>query len=239
VEGDVSLRNMFAADAPDQFDAGLPPMELLAQKKVRFFVCSSVEDEEAHLLLHDFVYPRLESDANRRGVSLAFIDFRPDLATWSDEELGNETMISTIADLMLREVERCAPFFLGLFSDEYGQSMGDSLVSELARRGHPWVQGEGLEDHSLADMLLRAFFRTELSTACFSFFLLQHTDAHVDPSLSPPGLEGARTPTTMQRDLWRDQVSATWNDGEKDPKQQQLEDAISRFKFTICPNYVK
>lgn len=106
-------------------DLELPSQELLLQKKIRVFVCSSLEDEEAHILLRDQVYPLLEADANRRGVSLEFVDFRPDLVTW-DEELGNEAMITVLVDLMLAEVELCSPFFLGLFADYYGHGIGET-----------------------------------------------------------------------------------------------------------------
>ena len=121
---------------------------------LRIFVSSSLQGNEEHALLRAAVYPGLISEAARRGVALHFIDLRDALrrAEGGGAELAWEA--STVG-LLLREVERCQPWFIGLLGNAAGGALGQDLCGRLEAAGHAWVAEEGLAAVACHDVLAR------------------------------------------------------------------------------------
>lgn len=78
---------LFGLSAPGAFDPASAlrdpaefPRRVLEGRAASVFVCTALRGADDHAGLRGHVYPRLISDAQRRGVALAFVDFTEDMA---------------------------------------------------------------------------------------------------------------------------------------------------------------
>ncbi|MEU2042035.1 DUF4062 domain-containing protein [Nocardia niwae] len=102
----------------------------MAERELRVFVSSTFRDmqgERDHLV--KVVFPQLRKLAAARGVSWSEVDLR-----WGITD--EATAEGRVLPICLAEVERCAPYFIGLLGDRYGWIPQD--VGPLAAE-RPWV----------------------------------------------------------------------------------------------------
>ncbi|MEQ1843888.1 MAG: DUF4062 domain-containing protein, partial [Verrucomicrobiales bacterium] len=83
-------------------------------REIRVFVSSTFQDMQAErdeLVLR--IFPRLRDSCERAGLIWGEVDLRWGI-TAEDRELGR------VLPICFEELERCAPFFLGVLGDRYG-----------------------------------------------------------------------------------------------------------------------
>ena len=128
--------------------------ENIRQRFIRIFISSSLDGDHEHTLLRSAVYPALISDATHRAVSLHFVDLRDALRRAEAAGRGPEWEARAMG-LLLREADRCRPWFVGLLGDSYWGALGEEVCARLEAAGHAWVAEEGLAPASCQDVLTR------------------------------------------------------------------------------------
>lgn len=117
------------------------------------------------------------------------------------------------------------------------------MCEGLAAKGHEWLLGAEMAECSLADVLLKAFLRTVPASACSAFVLVRYGvhEGGLDPSHLTVEVDGARTATALERERSRKGLAQHAADAadERGPQQRQLEECISKYKFTVCTDYVR
>jgi hypothetical protein len=132
------------------------PRAMLEQRLVRVYVCSSLADDDHHMQLREWVYPRLHSDAARRGLVLQMVDLRDEHLLQHVGEDDQDQQHATIIDQMVYEMHRCAPIFICLLGEDYLDAVGIDIVKSLADMGHEWVRSDAsLHEASVTDLLVR------------------------------------------------------------------------------------
>eukprot|EP00960_Hanusia_phi_P075570 768441-Hanusia_phi.AAC.11 len=149
-------------------------------KSIRVFIVSSMQNDVVYQLLHRAVFPRLVSDAHRRGLSLVFVDLSDILikaAQAKDSSLDHEEKFTKevvpVLDLMLKEMENCC-LLMGILADQYGPALGSEVCTLLSAMGHDWV--EDLEEASVEDMLIRKATSLDSINLELSHFYLNRVD---------------------------------------------------------------
>lgn len=158
------------AMAPTERREATAPRPVLAveQRAVSVFVLSSLAGGE-HSVLRADVYPRVVSDAARRGVAMRVVDLRDERLRGHEEEAGgDEEGAALLLDQMLFEAMRCAPVCVGLLGRQYQDGIGSAVLEVLEKLGHIWVNDEDaagdkgpLRDACATDVLLRFWAPTQ------------------------------------------------------------------------------
>src|ERR1039457_1676272 len=112
-------------------------------RQIRVFVSSTFGDMKAernHLATH--IFPQLRKLCESRGVDWGVVDLR-----WgvTDEEKAE----GKVLPIVMAEIERCQPFFIGLLGDYYGQIYRDNIPADLTER-FPWLKNN--RDKSLTEL---------------------------------------------------------------------------------------
>jgi hypothetical protein len=124
--------------------ASLPPLHLIEQRCLRVFVYSSLPGGSEHAMLRSIVYPRLMSDAARRGVTLRMVDLRDEMLKEHEEKMfSTDEGAALLLDQLLYEAGRCLPLSVGLLGESYLDGIGDEMVAALEGMGQAWVRDDG------------------------------------------------------------------------------------------------
>jgi hypothetical protein len=109
-------------------------IEAKLRSLVRFvgvYICSSFRDMHGERdYLVKFVFPQLRTLCESRGVTWVDVDLRWGITA---EESASGKVVSIVMD----EIGRCRPFFIGLLGERYGY-VPQELPAELIA-SHPWV----------------------------------------------------------------------------------------------------
>ena len=129
---------------------------------VRIFISSTFRDmhaERDHLV--KVVFPELRERCTKRQMHLIDIDLR-----WGVIE--EEAEAGKVLEIILDEVERSRPFFIGILGERYG-SIPDN-IPEDAEFAHPWLRD--YPDHSLTALeIIHGVLRNqELAKRSFFYF---------------------------------------------------------------------
>ena len=124
--------------------ASLPPLHLIEQRCLRVFVYSSLPGGSEHAMLRSTVYPRLMSDAARRGVTLRMVDLRDEMLKEHEEKMfSTDEGAALLLDQLLYEAGRCLPLSVGLLGESYLDGIGEEMVAALEGMGQAWVRDDG------------------------------------------------------------------------------------------------
>jgi ATPase involved in DNA replication initiation len=139
----------------------MPPPS--ANRQIRVFVSSTFTDMKADRdYLVKFTFPQLRKLCESRGVTWGEVDLR-----WgvTDQEKAE----GKVLPIVLAEIERCQPYFIGLLGERYGQVYRDDIPPDLAER-FPWLRGH--RDKSLTELeILHGVLNNEnLSDHAFFYF---------------------------------------------------------------------
>ncbi len=107
----------------------------MAKQEFRLFVSSTFRDlqRERDELIRK-VFPRIRRECHRRGVELTEIDLR-----WGIT--ADEARTGKVVRICLEEIDRCAPYFIGIIGSRYGwQPTQDDLGKDPeALHKFPWL----------------------------------------------------------------------------------------------------
>ena len=131
-------------------------------KTIRIFISSTFRDmhaERDHLV--KVVFPELRERCEKRRLHLVDVDLR-----WGVTE--EEAEQGKVLEIILDEVERSRPFFIGILGERYGSIPDD--IPEDAKFAHPWLQD--YPDHSLTalEIVHGVLSNLELSKRSFFYF---------------------------------------------------------------------
>jgi len=117
--------------------------DTVSDRQIRVFVSSTFTDMKADRdYLVKFIFPQLRMLCEERGVTWTEVDLR-----WgvTDEEKAE----GMVLPIVMAEIDRCYPYFIGLLGERYGQQYNDEIPPELAERlpvpGHH-------SEHSLTEL---------------------------------------------------------------------------------------
>ena len=116
--------------------------------ELRLFISSTLrglEKEREHLIKN--VFPQVRLYCRQRGVTFTEIDLRSGAAEVED---GLGRTIRTC----LEEVDKCQPYFIGIFGDQYGwvpDFLDVVMDSDLIAK-YPWVEQVAMNEVSLVEM---------------------------------------------------------------------------------------
>jgi len=135
-------------------------------KTIRVFISSTFRDmhaERDHLV--KVVFPELRERCEKRRLHLIDVDLR-----WGVTE--EEAEQGKVLEIILDEVERSRPFFIGILGERYGSIPDD--IPEDAKFAHPWLQD--YPDHSLTalEIVHGVLSNPELSKRSFFYFRDPH-----------------------------------------------------------------
>jgi len=129
---------------------------------IRIFISSTFRDmhvERDHLV--KVVFPELRERCEKRRVHLIDVDLR-----WGVTE--EEAEQGKVLEIILDEVERSRPFFIGILGKRYGSIPDD--IPDDAKFAHPWLQD--YPDHSLTalEIVHGVLSNPELAKRSFFYF---------------------------------------------------------------------
>lgn len=108
--------------------------------KIKFFVSSTFRDMDTERdLLRSIVTSRLNHLYERKGLMFEFVDLRYSLTT--DVSLTAEEREQQIFDYCMEEIERCAPYFIGLIGHRYGWVPRHKTDVQMAEIQNIWDDG--------------------------------------------------------------------------------------------------
>ncbi len=93
------------------------------------------------------VFPRIRAAARERGVEFTEIDLR-----WGITD--DETKAGKTIRICLEEIDRCAPYFLGIMGSRYGYVPGLEALDldpELIKK-YPWIREQAAAGNSITEM---------------------------------------------------------------------------------------
>ena len=110
----------------------MPPSPQSIDRQIRVFISSTFRDMKAerdHLVR--FIFPQLRKLCESRSVTWCEVDLR-----WgvTDEEAAE----GKVLPIVLEEIRRCRPYFIGLLGERYGwvpQHIPDDLIAQ-----QPWLE---------------------------------------------------------------------------------------------------
>ncbi|WP_195472652.1 DUF4062 domain-containing protein [Bacteroides xylanisolvens] len=123
-------------------------------KVIKIFISSTFVDmdKERDVLRH-VVETQLNQCFKPHHLRIRFVDLRKDVET--DTKLSQDERERQILQVCMKEIEECAPFFIGLIGDRYGWVPPQSLVAEY--------------EHNLSDIMMSGELPSEKSVTCFEF----------------------------------------------------------------------
>jgi len=136
---------------------------LKADRQIRVFVSSTFRDmHEERDYLVKFVFPQLRKLCEERAVTWTEVDLR-----WgvTDEEKAE----GKVLPIVMAEIERCQPFFIGLLGDYYGQIYRDNIPADLTER-FPWLKNNGDKSLTELEILHGVLNNKELSEHAVFYF---------------------------------------------------------------------
>jgi len=149
--------------------------------ELRLFISSTFRDlqeEREHLVKK--IFPEIRALCRQRGITFTEVDLR-----WGLTE--EEAVLGRIVRTCLEEVDRCHPFFLGLFGNTYGWVPDIHEVfmdSELMHR-YPWVERAVLDGRSLTELeFIEGVFDPPAGSTPHAWFYRRSAGADAD-SLPP------------------------------------------------------
>ena len=130
-------------------------------RQIRVFISSTFTDMKADRdYLVKFIFPQLRKLCEARAVTWTEVDLR-----WG--VTNEEKAEGKVLPIVLAEVERCQPYFIGLLGERYGQVYRDNIPSDLTER-FQWLKNNGDKSlteleilHGHADRLLRRNLHAE------------------------------------------------------------------------------
>ncbi len=119
--------------------------------ELRLFVSSTFQDlqeEREHLVKK--IFPEIRALCRERGVVFTEIDLR-----WGLTE--EEGMLGKVISTCLEEINRCRPYFIGLFGDRYGwiPPFSELYKDPTLLERYPWLEEGVIEGMSLLEMEVR------------------------------------------------------------------------------------
>ena len=112
------FKNLFGKKPQNQEPAGPQPSATTPWRTFSIFISSTFADMQAERdHLKNVVFPRVEEELQQHRIKLEIVDLRWGVDTGSVKEDERE---ATVLKVVLEEIERCKPFFIGLLGDRYG-----------------------------------------------------------------------------------------------------------------------
>ncbi|HET6510629.1 MAG TPA: DUF4062 domain-containing protein, partial [Candidatus Kapabacteria bacterium] len=142
----------------------------MAKQEFRLFVSSTFRDLQAERdELVKRVFPRIRAECNKRGVTFTEIDLR-----WGITQ--QEARTGQVVRICLEEIDRCAPYFIGILGDRYGWiPTRDDLTKDAGTlETYPWLEGFIDDSRSIIDMEF-AYGATMRDVAGSAFFYRRRT----------------------------------------------------------------
>ena len=119
--------------------------------ELRLFISSTFRDlQEEREYLVKKIFPEIRALCRERGVLFTEIDLR-----WGLTE--EEGMLGKVVSTCLEEIDRCRPYFIGLFGDRYGwvPTFSDLYKDPVLLQRYPWLEECAIEGVSLLEMEVR------------------------------------------------------------------------------------
>jgi len=129
---------------------------------VRIFISSTFQDmhaERDHLV--KVVFPELRERCAKRQLHLIDIDLR-----WGVTE--EEAEAGKVLEIILEEVERSRPFFIGILGERYG-FIPDN-IPEDAEFAHPWLRDYADHSYTALEIVHGVLSNPDLSKRSFFYF---------------------------------------------------------------------
>jgi len=129
---------------------------------IRIFISSTFRDmhaERDHLV--KVVFPELRERCENRRLHLVDVDLR-----WGVTE--EEAEQGKVLEIILDEVERSRPFFIGILGERYGSIPGD--IPEDAKFAHPWLGDYPDQSLTALEIVHGVLSNPELSKRSFFYF---------------------------------------------------------------------
>jgi len=131
-------------------------------KTVRVSISSTFRDMHAERdYLVRFVFPELRERCAKRSLNLLDIDLR-----WGVTE--EEAEQGKVLDIILDEVNRSRPFFIGILGERYGHSV--DKLPEDTQFTHPWLSEYAGHSFTALEIIYGVLQNPELSHRSFFYF---------------------------------------------------------------------
>lgn len=180
-------------------------------RRIRVFISSTFTDMKADRdYLVKFIFPQLRKLCEERAVSWTEVDLR-----WgvTDEQKAE----GKVLPIVMAEVERCQPYFIGLLGERYGQVYRDQIPADLAER-FPWLKAHAEKSLTELEILHGVLNNKELSDHALFYFR--------DPAYAKEKSEAGQSGFISD-----DEASHRKLDGLK----QRIRDAHQNHKLKFAP----
>jgi nephrocystin-3 len=134
-----------------------------ATRQIRVFVSSTFTDmKEDRDYLVKFIFPQLRKLCEERAVVWTEIDLR-----WgvTDEQKAE----GKVLPIVMAEIERCHPYFVGLLGERYGQAYRDKIPADLLEL-YPWLNFHGGKSLTELEILHGVLNSKELCDRALFYF---------------------------------------------------------------------
>ena len=168
-----------------------------ASRAIRVFISSTFRDMHAEREeLVKRVFPQLRKLCEERGVGWTEVVLR-----WGVTE--EQAQRGEVLPICLAEIDRCRPYFIGLFGERYGW-VPDEVPQELVDE-QPWLaehRGQSVTELEILHGVLRN--PVMANRACFYLRDPSYVDRVLGRSCKRPRDTGKRIPASVgSRGIWR------------------------------------